>query len=306
MDTSSKEYKKALRHHRKSEQHKADAYSEPVSAFRAAEKKYKARFPPPDLSGVLDLATLDPQRKAEVDAGRWKGTHDAAAVRQIKLRRNSSREAQTAWLLMAILQLGLVLIPSFVGPAVQQSLVTRCLREHARSPNESNLDAHYLVPPNGLWNEWEGVVKRWETEPDFDVVVETKWKEDLAADKYHPPDAERTLVDNTPGSLTTLDSIKSQPKLAPMPSSSLPPTTVSALIPKLRWSNIGLNYHWGTKSYDFEREKVPFPGDIRDICVGAVKSIDWKDVWEGTAEGMNWDDGEDWSVWEHTYVHGFS
>ncbi|KAG8729827.1 hypothetical protein FRC12_020681 [Ceratobasidium sp. 428] len=299
MDTSSKEYKRALRHHLKSEHHKADVRSEPVSAFRAAEKKYKARFPPPDLSDVLDLATLDPERTAEIDAGGWKGAHDAAAVRQIQLRRNSSGEARTAYLIQRIP--GLVLVPSFVGPAEQRSLVTRCLREHARSPNESNLDAHYHVPSAGLWNEWETVSKRREVDPEFDIVVEIKWKKDIASDEYHPPDTERTLVDNTPGSLKTFVSIKSQPKLAPMPSSSLSPTTVSTLIPKLRWSNIGLNYHWGTKSYDFEREKVPFPDDIRDICVDAVRSIQWKDVWEGEAEGMNWDDGEDWNVWEHTY-----
>jgi alkylated DNA repair protein alkB family protein 1 len=194
-----------------------------------------------------------------------------------------------------------VLIPSFVGPVAQRSLITRCLREHACSPNESNLDAHYRIPLSGLWNEWEAVSKRRLVEPDFDVVVGTKWQEDLSPEKYHPPDAERALVDNTPGSLDTLPGIKSQPKLAPMPSSSLPPSTVSALIPKLRWSNIGLNYHWGTKSYDFEREKVPFPDDIRDICMDAVRSIDWKDVWEDVADGMDWADGEDWNVWEHTY-----
>ncbi|KAG9123859.1 hypothetical protein FRC07_013721 [Ceratobasidium sp. 392] len=190
---------------------------------------------------------------------------------------------------------------SAASPAAQCSLVTRCLREHARSPNESNLDAHYHVPSTGLWNEWEVVSKRREVDPEFDIVVETKWKEDIATEKFHPPDTERTLVDNIPGSFMSFDSIKLQPKLAPMPSPSLAPTTVSSLIPKLRWSNLGRHYHWGTKSYDFERAEAPFPDDIRDICVDAVRSIDWKDVWEGTAEGSNWDDGEDWNVWEHTY-----
>ncbi|KAL5637017.1 hypothetical protein ACGC1H_000856 [Rhizoctonia solani] len=131
---------------------------------------------------------------------------------------------------------------------------------------------------------------------EFDVVVGTKWKDDLPVGAYHPPDASRTLVENAPGSLDHL-----QPKLAPMPSSSLPPSTVSQLIPKLRWSNIGLHYHWGTKSYDFEREKVPFPEDIKDICVNAVKRVEWKDVWEGVADGMEWKDGVDWDLWERTY-----
>lgn len=157
------------------------------------------------------------------------------------------------------------------------------------------------MPKDGLWNAWEDVSRRKVDEPDFDVVVDTKWQADLSPDEFHPPDPERVLVENAPGSLATLPDIKSQPKRAPMPSSSLPPSTVSALIPKLRWSNIGLNYHWGTKSYDFEREKVPFPDDIRDVCVDAVRSIDWKDVWEGVTDSKNWDDGVDWDIWEHTY-----
>lgn len=157
------------------------------------------------------------------------------------------------------------------------------------------------MPKDGLWNTWEEVSKKRVDEPEFDVVVDNKWQADLSPDEFHPPDPERVLVENTPGSLTTLPEIKSQPKRAPMPSPSLPPSTVSILMPKLRWSNIGLNYHWGTKSYDFEREKVPFPDDIRDICVDAVRSINWKDVWEDVGDAMSWDDGVDWDIWEHTY-----
>ncbi|QRV87549.1 2OG-Fe(II) oxygenase family protein [Ceratobasidium sp. AG-Ba] len=285
LDTSSKEYKKALRHHRKSEQHKAhDGRSEPLSAFRAAEKKYKARFPPPDLDQVLDLAP----------DGEVRGRTDAVKTKEIGLK-----GGKKGYLVERIP--GLVLLPSFVSPSAQQSLVARCLREHARSPNESNLDAHYLVPPAGLWNEWEKVAKHRQIDPGFDVVIDIKWKDGINADQYHPPDTERTLVNNATGSAAF--ATKSQPKLEPMPSSSLQPTPVSALISKLRWSNIGLNYHWGTKSYDFDRQKVPFPDDIRDICVDAVRNVDWRDVWEGVelADGLKWDDGEDWIGWEHTY-----
>ncbi|KAF8759796.1 2OG-Fe(II) oxygenase superfamily [Rhizoctonia solani] len=256
MDTSSRSYKKALRHHLKSQQNKAHEDKPPLSPFRAAEKKYKSRFPPPDLSQVLDLGAA---------------------------RKRTP---------------GLVLLPFFVAPTAQRSLVTRCLREHARSPNESNLDAHYQVPRSGLWNAWERVVGQREklADPSFDIEVETKWKDDLPLDAYHPPDTTRTLVENEPGSLGD-----SQAKLAPMPSSTLPPSTVSQLVPKLRWSNIGLNYHWGTKSYDFERDRVPFPDDIRGVCVDAVQRVDWTGVWEGVADGMEWKDGVDWDIWERTY-----
>ncbi|KAH7343899.1 2OG-Fe(II) oxygenase superfamily-domain-containing protein [Rhizoctonia solani] len=285
MDTSSRSYKKALRHHLKSQQNKAHEDKAPLSAFRAAEKKYKSRFPPPDLSDVLDLA-----QTGEFDRG-WRGNPDTSRLREVGFKGDGK-----AYTVDSIP--GLVLLPLFVSPSAQRSLVHQSLRSHAKSPNESNLDAHYQVPSNGLWNEWERVVEQRETlrDPEFDVVVQTKWKDDLPLEAYHPPDSSRTLVENAPGSLDTL-----QPKLAPMPSSSLPPSTVSQLVPKLRWSNIGLNYHWGTKSYDFEREKVPFPEDIKNVCVDAVQRVDWRDVWQGVADRMEWKDGVDWDLWEQTY-----
>ncbi|CUA70280.1 Alpha-ketoglutarate-dependent dioxygenase alkB [Rhizoctonia solani] len=286
MDTSSHAYKKALRHHLKSQKNKSHQdQSVPLSAFRASEKKYKSRFPPPDLSDVLDLAETE-------GPGGWRGSSDTSKLREVGLRGGGGR----AYTIHSIP--GLVLLPSFISPSTQRSLVAQCLRTHARSPNESNLDAHYQVPQTGLWNEWEKVVEQREMrgDPEFDLVVETKWKDDLPLGAYHPPDASRTLVENDPGSLES-----SQPKLAPMPSSSLAPCTVSQLIPKLRWSNIGLNYHWGTKSYDFEREKVPFPQDIKSVCVDAVKRVEWKDVWADAADGMEWKDGVDWDLWERTY-----
>lgn len=56
--TLSLEHKKARRLHYKSTKNRPVAVDQSWSPFRAAEKKYKARFPPPDLSAVLDLASL--------------------------------------------------------------------------------------------------------------------------------------------------------------------------------------------------------------------------------------------------------
>ena len=53
----SREFKKARRQHYKSTKNRPADVDASWSPFRAAEKKYKARFPPPDLSAVLDLAS---------------------------------------------------------------------------------------------------------------------------------------------------------------------------------------------------------------------------------------------------------
>ena len=53
--SASREYKKARRQHWKSTKNRPVNVDAGWSPFRAVEKKYKARFPPPDLSAVLDL-----------------------------------------------------------------------------------------------------------------------------------------------------------------------------------------------------------------------------------------------------------
>ena len=53
MSTADNTYKKALRQHLKSKPQQSTTEWTP---FRIAEKRYKARFPPPDLRDVLDLS----------------------------------------------------------------------------------------------------------------------------------------------------------------------------------------------------------------------------------------------------------
>lgn len=72
--------KKARRQYLKSTRTRPKDIEDQWTPFRAAEKKYKARFPPPDLSGVLDLALLNDSRRDEVLKGGWKGSLDEAGV----------------------------------------------------------------------------------------------------------------------------------------------------------------------------------------------------------------------------------
>lgn len=58
MIPATKELKKARRLHWKSTKNRSVDIDQSWTPFRVAEKKYKARFPPPDLSDVLDLASL--------------------------------------------------------------------------------------------------------------------------------------------------------------------------------------------------------------------------------------------------------
>ncbi|KAH9977370.1 hypothetical protein BGW80DRAFT_1288883 [Lactifluus volemus] len=124
-----------------------DPASRELTAFRAAEKKYKARFPPPDLSDLLDLALLDVTRFVEIQQTGWKGSADAVQVKAISLKGDEER-VRKAYTITGMP--GLVILPFFVSTHTQRDLIKWSLRDHARHPNETNLDTHYLLPPRQL------------------------------------------------------------------------------------------------------------------------------------------------------------
>jgi alkylated DNA repair protein alkB family protein 1 len=84
VDPSSAAYKKARRLHNKTTRNREIGAQLEWTPFRAAEKRYKARFPPPDLGDVLDLATMDTSRAEECAHGGWIGSTDAVEWREVR------------------------------------------------------------------------------------------------------------------------------------------------------------------------------------------------------------------------------
>ena len=83
LDPASAAYKKARRQFYKATKNRP-AVEQDWTPFRAAEKSFKARFPPPDLSGVLDLAQLDSSRQQEIEQGVWKGSTEPFPYRRLE------------------------------------------------------------------------------------------------------------------------------------------------------------------------------------------------------------------------------
>src|SRR4051794_38517486 len=84
LDPSDDGYKAALRRLQKSQ--RANAFKEQDrnwTPFRAAEKRYMAKYPPPDMSGVLDLAAGDLARATELAQSKWKGDPSATATTRL-------------------------------------------------------------------------------------------------------------------------------------------------------------------------------------------------------------------------------
>jgi alkylated DNA repair protein alkB family protein 1 len=95
LDPTSREYKRARRHHYKTTKNRTEGFDTDWTPFRVAEKKYKARFPSPDLSDVLDLALLDEARSSEIERAGWKGCADAVLTKEIGLRNARANTART-------------------------------------------------------------------------------------------------------------------------------------------------------------------------------------------------------------------
>ncbi|KAG6878736.1 hypothetical protein C0993_011551 [Termitomyces sp. T159_Od127] len=278
-DPSSPAYRKARRLHHKATKNRDPALERHWSPFRAAEKKYKARFPPPDLSDVLDLATLDPARDDEIRQGIWRGS-GALQHRELQALGRPAR-------FYTIPQIpGLVILPSFVSKEQQRELIRWALRDQARH-NETNLDIHYSQPPQGLWDAWIEARR----DSGEDIVVQPKATRDSAPEQEPP--GPRRLVNNTPATPDNFSAISTTPKPPPAPSATIKQAHVSELLFRLRWANIGWFYHWGTKQYDFTKGKGAIDPSLRDLCRDAVAAVDWKQVYSG--------DWADWTTWNESY-----
>ncbi|KAJ6596809.1 hypothetical protein DFH09DRAFT_1132793 [Mycena vulgaris] len=290
-DPSSPAYKKAKRQYLNSTRNRKTVELD-WTPFRAAEKRFKARFPPPDLSDVLDLALLDDARTFEVQAGIWKGASDTLDYRELTPKAASANIK--AFVTPRIP--GLVLLPGFLSPEKQRELVRWSLVDHARHPNETNLDIHYILPKEGLWN----VSERGRGDPSQDICVQPRasTSELPATEETSGP---RQLVNNTPATPDNFSALSATPKPPSAPSTTVPPMPASALMRKLRWANIGWYYHWGTKQYDFTKGKGKVDDVLADVCRHAVNSVDWAQVY-GPSDTADWgESGPEWKTWSEDY-----
>ncbi|KAG6334374.1 hypothetical protein ID866_4713 [Astraeus odoratus] len=282
VDPSSAAFKKARRQYLKTTKNRNQDQDPDLTwtPFRAAEKKYKARFPPPDLRSVLDLAGVPTDRQGDTRSDDVRAT-----------RVGTTSSGTDIYTVPAVP--GLVLLPSFVSPNVQRRLIRWALRDHTRHPNETNLDAHYILPPEGLWNAHLASC----SSPNEDIkFIKTKASIVGASSSHTTSSGPRQLISNEAASTVNFNSLQAISKPPPEPSTSVSDSTPSALVPKLRWANIGWSYHWGTKQYDFSKGKGDIDARVRGLCRSAVREVPWEMVFGGEV----WEN-DDWRAWEETY-----
>ncbi|TRM57550.1 hypothetical protein BD626DRAFT_411772 [Schizophyllum amplum] len=285
-EPTSPEYKKARKQYYKSVRNRP--HEDPNwTPFRAAEKHFKARFPPPDLSNVLDLATLDPSREAEIKTGGWRGNCAIEGIQHTQLKQARSR----AFVVPHIP--GLVVLPSYVCHERQKELIRWAIAEHAKPPTETNLDIHHAIPEQGVWEAW----LQSRDDPSQDPMAIPKA---VVGSPPGEPSGPRQLINNEPASPASYTALAHADKIPQAPSPTVKPVPTSTLLHKLRWANLGWFYHWGTKQYDFAKGPDAIDPRVRTLCRDAVHSVDWSEVFDG-CEGDWGEEGADWKTWSDTY-----
>lgn len=294
--TDEKAYKKAKKLYEKSLRNRPPEQADAGwTAFRTAEKKFKARFPPPDLSNVLDLALLGTNRLDEILNGGWKGNPAVLAYESIDVQLDEG-PPKSAYVFKS--HPGFVYLPNFLSHKKQRDLIRWSLKDHARYPNETNLDTHYILPEEGLWNAH---LRSRDLSSDVPDVKTKVTAPDIPSSSYVSSAAgPRRLISNAAASKDNVESLTlnaaAQPPMAPSPTAIV--MSPSKLVLKLRWANIGWFYHWGTKQYDFTRGRIDIAPEVKSLCQSIVRTVNWRLVFGGMHLENN---AEDWETWPETY-----
>ncbi|KAJ3217205.1 hypothetical protein HDU67_008334 [Dinochytrium kinnereticum] len=161
---------------------------------------------------------------------------------------------------------GLVYIPNPFTNSAQVDIITHCLRDWARHPNVTNLDTHYFLPSEGLWNAHEKQQRDFKRGIADTAILERRINTEENGGLYeetqqYPPQ------NKTPSNV----SIDIDPPTSPTP--NLVPVKVSDGVRKLRWASIGLQYHWATKEYHTSRN-APIPPLIAELSTAIVKCVE--------------------------------
>ncbi|RIA92841.1 hypothetical protein C1645_691274 [Glomus cerebriforme] len=228
--------------------------------FRDAERNFKSRLPPPTFDNVIDFYNLDQcsdeiknkimKIELKVELGKEDESEEKGNIfgdyNELKEGEDVIKgERKVAYLIKDIP--GFIFIPNPFTPKVQKNIIKRCLKDFAKYPNKSNLDTHYILPKEGLWNLYEKGINSELNEND---VIPLRASENRDKEKEE----------------------KVEEKAEPLPSPGVPILSPSQLIKKLRWVTLGYQYHWPTKTYHLDK-RFSFPKDIELLTTFVIKSI---------------------------------
>ena len=137
---------------------------------------------------------------------------------------------------------------------------------YSQAPNTSNLDTHYSIPTEGLWNFYE---REHRGDLGHDYCVPRKQNNNDSKNGYDSSSSE------------------SGEKPDPLPVETVPLLPPSQLIYKMRWVTLGYQYHWPTKTYHFDR-RYDVPQEVDELTRAVVTAVEgvghngWKNTYRGS------------------------
>lgn len=219
------------------DQLKGDAGHYPLNhtAFREAERRFKRRDwseEEGDCSDILDL-----QRDAAKDSR-------CRLLRQVAIPASPCDKEQSVGNLYEVTMGtgGLCFIPGALTVCQQKYWIKQAITRYMAPPNKCTLDAHYEVPPEGLFAAWRLLSQTSERE--------RKQEED-------EPTISLTRIDHPDDSAAR----RALPRQQSFNCSEL-----TALFRRMRWTTLGYHYDWTRKEYDWDQSPAPFPRDLATWC----------------------------------------
>ncbi|CAG8450777.1 6123_t:CDS:2 [Cetraspora pellucida] len=236
----------------------------------------KSRLPPPDFSKVIDFDNLEncldeiKNKVIEVELATDLGEEYENLFG--KCKDGAYIERKKAYLFKDLP--GFIFIPNPFTPDAQKHVIKRCLKDFTKHPNISNLDTHYVLPKQGIWELYEKVFNNILDENDKECFIPLKASSiNKNNNVRYVDDDEDSILITDPSLESTKSTTTNEKKPDPSPSSTVSILPPSQLIRKLRWITLGYQYHWSTKTYHFDR-RFEFPQDIGDLTTAVVKAID--------------------------------
>ncbi|KAJ2852703.1 hypothetical protein IWW36_000060 [Coemansia brasiliensis] len=199
------------------------------TAFRRAEKQFKARDRQPDLAKVIDFTAI--------------GTDSVAGVRRLSLSHSLCSPISLPFKVFAQSRPpaysidkhpGLIIIPNPFTDEAQRWIARKCLCDCTRPPNRTNLDPFFDLPSTSL----------------FALASNTNNDAEQLGDECRVSSRKNT---------GTIDPGITMPKDQFYSRSALP----ADLLERLRWCTLGWQYNWTTKLYDLGASE--FDSELDDL-----------------------------------------
>ncbi|CAD6565018.1 MAG: hypothetical protein CYPHOPRED_005025 [Cyphobasidiales sp. Tagirdzhanova-0007] len=266
--------------------------SKNVTAFRSEELYWKNRAEHPDwanafTAGCERLQWHEDSRLGDMSS-LWTDRHGIKySIRRVVLQDGKICMLFEDWP-------GLILLPGYLSIPEQQSLITACLHETTGPACRTNLDTHYNAPSEGWWKLFttcsEQVIQPRNAKRTNACAEFANWKVHINGNK-------RVQVDLPAMNTESFGEEAKQAKTEAQPSESVEPAPIGSLIRKLRWAIIGVEYHWGTKSYKWDQPAMPMPARVSNISRQIVQSMHWASVFSNNPNSSI----VDYDSWKESY-----